>query len=41
MCMNPTMSSELRTKVGSDGKLYGYYKTTISKQHLAGGDGSR
>lgn len=31
MCMNPTMSSELRTKVGSDGKLYGYYKTTVSK----------
>ena len=31
VCLNPTTSSELRTKVGSDGKLYGFYKTSISK----------
>ncbi len=31
VCLNPTTSSELRTKVDSDGKLYGFYKTSVSK----------
>lgn len=31
VCMKPTTSSELRTKVGNDGKLYGFYKTLVSK----------
>ena len=31
MCMKPTQSSEMRTKIAMDGKIYGYYKTSMSK----------
>ena len=31
MCTKPTKSSEMRTKIAMDGKIYGFYKTAMSK----------